>query len=343
MDEPLNDLGTIGIVVIGRNEGERLKRCLRSLPSGISATYVDSGSTDGSVAFARSMGMLVIELDMQIPFTAARARNIGWRTLVDKHSALEMIQFIDGDCEVADNWFQHAQRSLIEDEKLAAVFGRTRERFPHRSIFNRMCDDEWSVPIGLTESCGGNVMFRISALRAAEGFADSLIAGEEPDLCLRLRRAGWKIRCIDHEMTLHDAAITSFRAFWKRTRRSGFAFAEHVWRHGRNAIPSWRRQLYGIVFWGLALPLLCLAFIALIPLSNATTAFTVFFAVLLAYALQIFRIARRKSSQVHDRGFAAAYGTLIVVGKLAQGLGTLECWSGHLLRKETRLIEYKKP
>jgi hypothetical protein len=39
----------IGIVVIGRNEGDRLTRCLQSLQmENLPVIYVDSGSTDGS-------------------------------------------------------------------------------------------------------------------------------------------------------------------------------------------------------------------------------------------------------------------------------------------------------
>ena len=59
--------------------GLRLKRCLASLATGGPVVYVDSGSTDGSDAVrARESGADVIELDMSIPFTAARARNAGF-------------------------------------------------------------------------------------------------------------------------------------------------------------------------------------------------------------------------------------------------------------------------
>jgi glycosyltransferase involved in cell wall biosynthesis len=67
--------GVVGVVVIGRNEGERLRRCLAStLPQATALVYVDSGSTDGSVDMARAMGADVVALDMAQPFTAARAQ-----------------------------------------------------------------------------------------------------------------------------------------------------------------------------------------------------------------------------------------------------------------------------
>jgi glycosyltransferase involved in cell wall biosynthesis len=341
MDESVTDLGDIGIVVIGRNEGERLKRCLRSLSSAMAAIYVDSGSTDGSVAFARSMGMHVVELNMRVPFTAARARNVGWQTLVSRHPALAFVQFIDGDCEVAANWLATAREALVVENETAAVFGRRRERFPARSIYNRMCDDEWAAPVGLVESCGGDALFRLTALFEAQGYSDDLIAGEEPDLCLRLRRAGWQIRCLNHEMTAHDAAITSFRAFWQRTKRSGFAYAEHVWRHGSQSIPSWRRQLYGIVFWGMFLPLLCLACITLYVSEGISIALASLIACFLIYPAQMLRVAVKKQGEGGDPRFAVAYGALIVGGKFAQASGVLQCWAGHLRQRNAQLIEYK--
>ena len=65
---------SIGVVAIGRNEGDRLRVCLTSaLRDSNHVVYVDSGSTDGSVAMVRELGATVVELDLSIPFTAARA------------------------------------------------------------------------------------------------------------------------------------------------------------------------------------------------------------------------------------------------------------------------------
>jgi len=68
-----------GVVVIGRNEGERLKRCLRSIPTGYPVVYVDSGSSDDSVAFALSTGAIGDEMDNASGCTGARAGNAGRR------------------------------------------------------------------------------------------------------------------------------------------------------------------------------------------------------------------------------------------------------------------------
>ena len=343
MDELIAPRSRIAIVVIGRNEGDRLKRCLRSLPQGLPTVYVDSGSNDGSVEFAQSIGVDVVELDMSIPFTAARARNTGWRQLAANNGGLELIQFVDGDCEIDANWLDHAINAITQDEKLAAVFGRRRERFPEATVYNRMCDDEWDTPIGLSEACGGDVLFRLAALQAAGGYSDTLIAGEEPDLCLRLGGMGWRIRRIDAEMTLHDADMTTFGAFWKRSKRSGFAYAEHVWRHGHCAIPSWRRQLYSIVIWAVLIPLAGLLCLVLYAFVGSGVALFTFFICLALYPAQIVRLAAKKAATTSNPRFARYYAILIMIGKIAQGHGIFECWKGHILQRRASIIEYKAP
>jgi len=78
----LAESARLGVVIVGRNEGDRLRRCLASLLSRASLlVYVDSGSSDNSLALAAQMGAQVLELDCTIPFTAARARNAGFAKL----------------------------------------------------------------------------------------------------------------------------------------------------------------------------------------------------------------------------------------------------------------------
>ena len=104
-------MSAIGVVAIGRNEGERLRRCLESLDGhGLTVVYVDSGSTDDSVALARSLSIEVVDLDMSTPFTAARARNAGFERLLQIDPGVRFVQFLDGDCEVADGWLERAGR-----------------------------------------------------------------------------------------------------------------------------------------------------------------------------------------------------------------------------------------
>ena len=198
-----------GVVVIGRNEGERLRRCLASLArSGLPVVYVDSASTDNSRQLARESGVHVVELDDCTQLSAARARNEGLTALLELVTDCELVCFLDGDCELASGWIDHASDFLASRPEVAAVAGRRRERSPDASVWNRLCDLEWDTPTGPASATGGDFVVRVSAFQEVGGFDESFVAGEEPELGLRLRRAGWEIERLDREMTLHDAAIT---------------------------------------------------------------------------------------------------------------------------------------
>lgn len=319
-----------GVVIIGRNEGERLRRCLSSvLARAQQVVYVDSGSTDGSVALASALGVQVVDLDVTIPFTAARARNAGFRHLTELAPALRQVLFVDGDCEVASGWPAAALAFLAAHVDVAAVCGRCRERFPERSIYNRLCDIEWDAPTGEVRSCGGNAMMRCEALQAVGGFRDDLIAGEEPELCVRLRRAGWRIWRLAAEMTLHDAALLHFGQWWKRAQRGGHAFAEGAFLHGaapeRHGVLETRRAL----LWGAVLPaaILLLACWDLRALALAVV-----------YPAQVIRLAGRYGLG-HRIGWTRA--AFMVLARFPEASGALRFHWNRLRKQRTALIEYK--
>ncbi|MCE9657612.1 MAG: glycosyltransferase [Burkholderiales bacterium] len=320
-----------GVVAIGRNEGERLRRCLESVrAAALPVVYVDSGSSDGSAALAGSLGATVVALDTRRPFTAARARNEGMRRLQALVPELAFVQFVDGDCELAPGWLASARAFLEAEPQVAAVCGRRRERFPERSVYNLLCDLEWNTPIGEARACGGDAMMRASAFRQVEGFRDDLVAGEEPELCVRLRAQGWKIWRLDAEMTLHDAAMTRFGQWWQRNVRAGFAYAEGVRLHGAPPERHWVREWRSAWFWGLALPLV-------VALAAAIVGPVALWA-LAVYPLQVLRLAYR--SRGIDRGrWARAF--FLVAGKFPEAFGQAKSALMHLRRQPAVLIEYK--
>lgn len=322
----------LGIVAIGRNEGERLRACLASLPPDARRVYVDSGSEDGSVAAARAAGAEVVELAPGTPFTAALARNAGAARL--DGAAIEFVQMVDGDCALAPGWLAAATAALHADPGLAVVFGRRRERWPERSVYNRLCDDEWDVPVGPARSCGGDALFRFAALRAAGGYTSTLIAGEEPDLCLRLREAGWRIARIDAEMTRHDAAMTRFGQWWRRSVRAGHAFAELAWRNRGHADPSWRRAVASSVGWAAGLPLAGVALAAAGGRAGPLAA-----AALLLYPLQWARLTWKGRRQ--GWRFAGQKAWFLLVSRFAQTAGVASFVRRHATGATPRLIEYK--
>lgn len=319
----------IGAVVIGRNEGDRLIRCLDSVRKGVAhVVYVDSGSTDDSVAEARARSVEVVALDMDLPFTAARARNAGLDALLAQ-GAFDHVQFIDGDCELRDGWIAAASAFLEAHPDVAVVCGRRRERYPDATVYNRLCDWEWDTPVGEATACGGDALMRVAALRAVGGYNPDLIAGEEPELCVRLRLEGWRIWRLDHEMTWHDAAMTRFGQFWKRSRRSGHAFAEGAALHGRGPTRHWVTETRRSIVWGGVIPLAILLLAAFAgPWALALA---------LIYPAQVARLALREGGgkTAWERAF------FLVVGKFAELAGVAEYWWRRLRGQRGGLIEYK--
>jgi glycosyltransferase involved in cell wall biosynthesis len=297
----------IGAVVIGRNEGERLRTSLRSvMPCFDHVVYVDSGSSDDSVALAERYGAAQVVLDRSLPFTAARARNAGMAWMTLHHPDVKLVQLIDGDCELDRDWPATAIEALAKLPGAAVVCGRRRERFPEASVYNALCNREWNTPVGVVKTCGGDALVRVDAFNAVGGFSPELIAGEEPDLCHKLRGAGWTIHRLDAEMTRHDAAMTRAAQWWNRNKRSGYAFAEAWWRRGDSDVYPRKRVLNNLL-WGM-------------PPAWAL------------WPLLWWRVYRRSD---------AAYATHIVLGKIPHVQGQVRFWLDRLRARRSTLIEYK--
>ncbi len=313
----------IAAIAIGRNEGARLLECLDSLIGQVDRLiYVDSGSTDNSVAAAREKGVDVVELDMSVPFTAARARNAGFHHLRKSAPDIEYVQLLDSDCVLDAGWIEAGLATLEEYPEVAVVCGWRREKFPDATLWNYLTELEWrNSPIGEVAACGGDALMRVSALEAVNGYREDLIAGEEPEMCFRMRENGWKIRRLDVDMTWHDADMVRFAQWWQRSRRAGHTYAEGVALHGRSPERYRIRELRRTVLWGLLLPILAvLGALFLTPWLLV---------LLLAYPLQILRLG--------VQGMPWSQALFLVIGKFSETQGVLGYW---IWRRRT-LIEYK--
>jgi len=261
-DRPASqDLPAISVVVIGHNEGDRLARCLESISAvdypadRVELTYVDSNSTDGSCAVAQSAGAAVIRIT-EGPLSAARARNLGWRA-----ARYDLVHFFDGDTEVDPQWFRKAV-ARIEDPSVGCVFGHCTECRPTTSIYMRMCNFDWHVPAGSCRYCGGIALFRREPLERLGGFCEQMVAGEEPELCYRLRQVGLRVWCLDEPMVLHDLDMTRFTQYWRRVVRSGWAYCVVAFLCRTGPERLWVREnlvnLFEVGFW-VGFPLAVLA------------------------------------------------------------------------------------
>ena len=345
-------MADVGVIAIGRNEGERLRRCLASvLGRGWPVVYVDSDSTDGSADLARSTGADVVALDMSLPFSAARARNAGFERLLRIAPGVKFVQFVDGDCEVVDGWIDRGRRDLEDRNDVAVVCGRRRERFADASIYNRLADLEWDTLVGETVSSGGDAMMRVEVFRAVGGFDPSVAAGEEPELCQRIREKGWKVFRVDAEMTLHDSAMLSFGQWWRRAVRSGYGAADVATRFGQHGL--FVRQMRSARFWAVEWTALVAIMFVLGVINYLTPPFraplgyalrwSFFYAAVVAAALplQVIRVAVRVRKRAPDWRTALAYGVLTMIGKWANWLGQVRYQRDRRAGNNTRLIDYK--
>lgn len=328
---------TVSVVVIGRNEGNRLLRCLDSVVQArwgqttFELIYVDSRSTDGSVANARVLGATTLVVADAKP-NAAKARNLGWQA-----ARGEFILFLDGDTELHPDFVAHALATLADPE-LCAAWGHRRESNPDQSLYNRVLDLDWVYPTGRTLYFGGDVLVRRAALSQVNGFDPTLNAGEEPEMCARLRAAGWEIEHIDVPMTRHDLAVNSFRGYWLRAYRSGIAYAEVAQRMKLRGDVLWQHEAqrdfrHGLVF--IFSPLLLAGALWLSP----ALAF-----VLLALALLfVARTAKRCAWKAPGQwGLCTQYAVHALFQKIPALFGQLKWRQAQARQTEIALVDYKQ-
>lgn len=336
--EQKNPIEMIGIVVIGRNEGERLKICLNSiLKYRPSVIYVDSGSEDGSVKLAKKLGVGIVELDLSTAFSAARARNAGVRSLNSMETEIKYVQFVDGDCEVNDHWIESARLFLEEHPEVAVVSGRLRERHPEKSVYNLLCDAEWDAPVGEAMSCGGLAMMRMDIFNSLGGYRDDVTAGEEPELCMRIRSKGFKIWRIENEMALHDSAMFHFSQWWNRNRRTGYGAMDLTTRFSH---PNFKRIIYRVAFW--VLWALSVFLFSIMSLFDGNELFNIMVCFLLAlWPINLLRIAFKTWRAGKSIRFSFIYAWYMAIGIWPQAIGIISYISDKFHRRQMRLIEHK--
>lgn len=325
-------MSRVGAVAIGRNEGERLRRCLETLRTQVDrVVYVDSGSTDGSVALARSLGVPILELSPDRPFTAARGRNEGFAALL-REGELDHVQFVDGDCGVDPGWIGAASRVLDSDPSIGIVTGWRTEIHPDRNLFHAMSETEWHRPPGDIASCGGDMMVRVAAFRAAGGFDPRIICSEDEEFCLRLAdRTGLRVHRVPRVMTHHDIDMTRLGQWWRRQVRAGHGYAEI----GGMYPQHFRRERMRAWSYGLALPVLALP-------GALAGQWWVPALVALAYAASWLRTVQGLRRNGLGQAEALGQAGLMTLSKFPSLQGMLTYHLRRLRRAEFLIIEYKR-
>ena len=321
---------TVGVVAIGRNEGARLRRCLTSLAGQCERIiYVDSGSTDDSVAFARGIGAVVVELDTSVPFTAARARNAGFAAL-QSAGPTDYVQFVDGDCAVEPGWIATAAEMLAANPDIGIVTGWRTETNPARNVYHEMAEVEWHRPIGDIRSCGGDMMVRADAFVAIGRFDPRIICSEDEEFCLRMQDHGLRVHRLPMIMTRHDADMDRFGQWWRRMVRAGHGFAEVGGMQPSHFLAERRR----VWFYGGLCPLLLLA--GLISGWWLLVGFA-----LAAYFFNWLRTMQGLQRSGQPPRQAAHHALFLTLSKLANMQGMITYYLRRWRGVDMQIIEYK--
>jgi hypothetical protein len=281
----------------------------------------------------------VIEIDPSLPFSAARSRNEGFARLRSLYPSIPFVQFVDGDCEVEADWLESAHRDLAKRADAAVVFGGLKERDPDSTVYNRLCHMEWRSRPGEALSSGGIFMARAEAFDQVGGFNRAIVAGEESELCLRLRQAGWKIICLPQPMAIHEAGITRFAQWWKRTVRAGHSYAQGMAVRGLRGEKHHARQVFSSFLWGLLAPAAAVG--SLIAGRWIAWSPWIALAVLLAFGALGARVYRSRRALGDGPRDAALYAAFCLLGKPAMALGSLKFFLVRLRGDQPGMIEYK--
>lgn len=321
---------SIGAVVIGRNEGQRLINCLASMQGEAARlVYVDSGSTDGSLEEARKAGAQVVLLDTSAPFTAARARNAGFAALASGPNPPDYVQFVDGDCTLEPGWLTHAAAALDATPDIGIITGWRAEIHPEASIYNAMCDFEWHRPAGDIDACGGDMMVRRKLFERLGGFNPEVIAAEDDEFCTRMRKSGARVHRMAVPMTHHDAAMTRFSQWWQRAIRSGHGFAQVGDLH-----PDYfRNERRRVWLFGAVLPFLAIV--------GAVMSWPLLVLVVLAYLISYTRTVEGLRKAGLPLKAALHHSVLLFLSKFPNLIGMTRYWKRKRRGWDMEIIEYK--
>lgn len=330
-------LPSVSVVVIGRNEGQRLVDCLKSINAihfdgDLEIIYVDSNSQDGSPEFAEAMGVTVLRIIPKHP-CAAIGRNIGWR-----HASAPYILFLDGDTRLDPDFLNIALAEIGANPQTAVVWGHRRERYPEQSLFNRVLDLDWVYAPGFTDFCGGDALMRRDILAKINGYNEDLIAGEEPELCQRIRTLGYQIFHIDHTMTDHDLAMHRWPSYWKRALRAGYAYADVSQRLKNTEYPLWLKECKRNAIHTLVLFLLIAGGSCLSILKGDLTPLFLMLITSIFLMIRSAYKARWKSESVLT---LLLYGAHSHLQQIPITLGQLRYWLTRIQHRRQALIEYK--
>jgi hypothetical protein len=248
-----------------------------------------------------------------------------------------MVLFLDGDT-ILHPAFVSQSLEQFRNPEVAIVWGHRREIATGDSFFNRVLDLDWISPAGITDYCGGDALIRRDVLEQTHGYNEMLIAGEEPEMCRRIRGLGYKILHVDLPMTGPDLAMKSWKQYWRRATRTGYAYAEVSERFRSSDMPFWDKEAHDNRVRAIILMALPLGGILL---SAVLKSWWPLIAVLGLLTLLVLRTAAKAGWKSQDSVTRILYGMHSHMQQIPILWGQLQYAQDRRSGQKRGLIEYK--
>jgi GT2 family glycosyltransferase len=215
----------VSVVVCSHNGERTLADCLEGLLEleypDFEVIVVDDGSTDSTAAIAREYGFLPITTEN---LGLSNARNVGMQAATG-----EIVAYIDDDARPDPHWLTYLAATFLGTEH-AGVGGPNITHPGDGSIAECVGKSPGNPTHVLLSDLeaehipGCNMAFRRAHLKEIGGFDTRFrVAGDDVDVCWRLRRRGWSLGFSPAAVVWHHRR-SSVRAYWKQQR--GYAKAE---------------------------------------------------------------------------------------------------------------------
>ncbi len=240
----------ISVIVCTYNGERTIRGCLEGLLKleypNFEVIIVNDGSTDGTAAIVSEYGVRLINTQNG---GLAAARNCGLEAATG-----EIVAYIDDDAWPDPSWLTYLAAAFLRTTR-AGVCGPNFSPPGQGSIADCVANAPGGpIHVLLTDDeaehiPGCNMAFRKACLQAIGGFDPQFrVAGDDVDVCWRLRQRGWTLGFSPGAMVWHRPR-NSVGAYWKQQRGYGEAEAllERKWPERYNLVGhlSWAGRVYG--------------------------------------------------------------------------------------------------
>lgn len=200
----------ISFIIIGKNEGWKLTKCLKSVYNAIvqnqlkaEVIYVDSNSTDDSINRASEFDKIKIYKLLEHKTNAAIARNVG-----AKEAKGNYLCFLDGDMELFSEFLKEAF-----DTKWRLIHPLVGGKLKHKYYDKDWNPDNEKIflfhkkPV-FKPIAGGAFLIQKQVWDLVNGMDNRFNVSEDPELGLRLAKKGVLMKSIPSFLGIHHTMKT---------------------------------------------------------------------------------------------------------------------------------------